>query len=80
MKHFVLLMMIDYYDVHLYYFDWIIEILKEFHSKINLNYPKFLVVVVVFVMVDQDQKMHVDHVNHLVHHREFFLHVLFEHH
>jgi len=66
-------MMMDDYDVHLYYFDLIIEIL-------HLNYQKVLVVVVVVFEVDQDQKKLVDLGNHLIHHQEFFLLVIFEHH
>jgi hypothetical protein len=74
-------MMVDDYDVHLYYFDLIIEILMKFHLMIDLKYQKFLVVVVVVVVVVvQDQKMHVDHGKHLMQHQEFFLHVIFEHH
>jgi len=78
MKHFVvLLMMMNDFDVHLYYFDLIIEILMVFHLiMIDLNHQIFLVV----FEVDQDQKKHVDHVNHLIHHQDFFLHVIFEHH
>jgi hypothetical protein len=63
-------MMMDDYDVHLYYFDLIIEIL--------MYYQKVLVVVV--FEVDQDQKKPVDLGNHLIHRQEFFLLVIFEHH
>ncbi len=70
MKHYVERMMMDDYDVHLYYFDLIIEIL--------MYYQKVLVVVV--FEVDQDQKKPVDLGNHLIHRQEFFLLVIFEHH
>lgn len=78
MKHFdEHRMMMDDFDVHLNYYDWIIEILMVIQLiMIDLNLQIFLVV----FEVDQDQKMHVDHVNHLIHHRDSFLHVIFEHH